>query len=337
VIPNSGGARRLGAGLLLASCLAAGPALAIDEAALEAAVDEAYVLFRDVKEGETAQYIPALAAAEPDDFGLVVLTVDGTFIARGDTKQAFAIMSVAKPFTLAFLMRQQGPDVVLEKIGVEPTGLPFDTLVGIDRRDRHPLNPLVNAGAIITVSLIAATTPEARWERIHGVFGEFAGEPLPLMDDVYQSVSSSNYRNRAVANLLQNNQLLGADPMETLDAYNRQSCLAVTAEQLAVMGATLASGGTNPVTGKRVVDKGTVESVLSIMIMSGFYNESGHWAFHAGLPAKSGVGGGIVAVVPGEMAIVAFSPRLSEAGNSVRGTGAIRHISDALELSVFRP
>ena len=317
--------------------VAAGPLPAADPVALEAAIDEAYVLFKDVGEGETAQYIPALAAAEPDDFGLAVLTVDGELITRGDVDQPFAIMSAAKPFTLALLMRQQGTEVVLEKIGVEPTGLPFDTLQGIDRRDNRSLNPMVNAGAIITVSLIAATTAEARWERIHDIFDEFAGERLPLMEDVYESVSGSNYRNRAVANLLEYNQRLGAAPLETLDAYNRQSCLAVPAKQLARMGAVLANGGVDPATGKAIVDTDTVEAVLSVMMTSGFYNESGRWAFDAGLPAKSGVGGGIVAIVPGEMAFVAFSPRLSAAGNSVRGTGAIRHISDALDLSVFRP
>ena len=323
--------------LALPWIVAAGPAPAGARAALETAIDEAYVLFKDVDEGETAQYIPALAAAEPDDFGLAVLTVDGELITRGDVDQPFAIMSAAKPFTLALLMRQQGTGVVLEKIGVEPTGLPFDTLQGIDRRDDRPLNPMVNAGAIITVSLIAATTPEARWERIRDIFDEFAGERLPLMEDVYESVSGSNYRNRAVANLLEYNKRLGADPMETLDAYNRQSCLAVTAKQLARMGAVLANGGVDPANGKRIVDTDSVEAVLSVMLTSGFYNESGRWAFDAGLPAKSGVGGGIVAIVPGEMAIVAFSPRLSAAGNSIRGTGAIRHISEALDLSVFRP
>jgi glutaminase len=320
--------------LLLWGCSAA---RAADTAAISAAVDKAYAAFRSVEEGENAQYIPALAQADPGAFGIVVFTVDGEVITRGDTELPFAIMSAAKPFTLALLLQQQGAELVLERIGVEPTGLPFNSLEGIDRSRQQPLNPMVNAGAITAVSLLQVDAPEQRWAMILDYYSRFAGAPLTLMGDVYKSVSASNYRNRALVNLLQVEGWLGADPSTTLDVYNKQSSVAVTARQLAAMGATLANAGVNPLTGERVLDEQLVDEVLALMTLGGFYDESGWWAYTAGLPAKSGVGGGIVAVVPGQMAIVGFSPRLSKAGNSVRGMRAIQSISQDLELSLFRP
>ena len=305
----------------------------VDE--LQATVDAVHARFLPVEEGETAQYIPALAGADPDQFGIVIVTAAGEVFSRGDTDVPFAIMSAAKPFTLALLLQQQGRDVVPEKIGVEPTGLPFNALQGIDRGANQPLNPMVNAGAITAVSLLQVESPEQRWPMILGGYSRFAGEPLEVMGDVYKSVSASNYRNRAVVNLLQYDGWLEADPTSTLDVYNKQSSVAITARLLATMGATLANGGINPITGERVLDAEHVDEVLSIMLLSGFYDESGRWAYNAGLPSKSGVGGGIVAVVPGRMAIATFSPRLSPAGNSVRGMRAIEYISRSLRLSLF--
>ncbi len=327
--------RRLIRTLLAGLLLAGGQGTAADSG-LEGVVEAAYDRYRGVTDGQNAQYIPALAKADPERFGIAVVTVDGEVVARGDTERPFAIMSAAKPFTLALLLQQQGADAVLEKIGVEPTGRPFNALDGIDRGEKGPMNPMVNAGAITAVSLLRPERPDGGWELIRDFYGQLAGEPLALMEDVYRSVSTSNYHNRAITNLLQEHQWLGADPQSTLDIYNRQSCVAVTARQLAVMGATLANGGVNPVTGRRVVEEQYVDEILSVMLLSGFYDESGRWAYRAGLPAKSGVGGGIVAVVPGEMAIVGFSPRLSPAGNSVRGAGAIEYISRELGLSLFR-
>lgn len=313
------------------------PASAADSGTLERALDRAFERYADLEEGEVADYIPALAAADPDRFGLVAMTVDGDLIARGDTEVPFAIMSAAKPFTLALLMQQSGPDIVREKIGVEPTGVPFNSLIGIDRGQRRGLNPMVNAGAIVTVSLIDAATPEQRWSRILGFYQSLAGAGLDIMADVYASVGVSNFRNRAIVNLLENNGWLGADPVETLDVYNRQSCVAVTARQLATMGATLANAGVNPVTEKRVMDAANVDEVLAVMMLAGMYDESGTWAFAAGIPAKSGVGGGIVAIVPGRMAIVGFSPRLSATGNSVRAMRAITDIARDESLGLFQP
>lgn len=323
------------AGLLCCLLIPAGTVSAGDDARLQDLVDAAHARFADLEEGETAAYIPALAAADPDRFGVVVVTADGRIFSHGDTDQPFAIMSAAKPFTLALLLQQRGPEAVVEKIGVEPTGLPFNALEGIDRRAGHPLNPMVNAGAITAVSLLQADAPEQRWSLLLDFYSRFAGEPLTLMGDVYRSVSASNYRNRAVVNLLQYDGWLESDPTSTLDIYNKQSCVAVTARQLATMGATLANRGVNPVSGLRVLDTQYVDEVLSVMLLSGFYDESGRWAYTAGLPAKSGVGGGIVAVAPGKLAIAAFSPRLSAAGNSVRGMRAVEYIARELDLSLF--
>ncbi len=321
-------------GVLLYSALLVTPAIADSE--LADAVERAHAAFRNLDEGENAQYVPALAAADSSHFGLVAMTVAGDIIEAGDTRVPFAIMSAAKPFTLALLLQQQGREAPLKHIGVEPTGLPFNALSGIDKARNEPLNPLVNAGAITAVSLLQVDSPEQRWSLILDYFGDFAGEPLSLMGDVYKSVSISNYQNRALVNLLEVNGWLGADPTSTLDVYNKQSSLAVTARQLAAMGATLANGGINPLTGETVLDRELVDEVLSVMLLSGFYDESGRWAYNVGLPAKSGVGGGIVAVVPGRMALAAYSPKLSPAGNSVRGMRAIAQLVHELELGLFR-
>ncbi|TXS92937.1 glutaminase A [Parahaliea maris] len=303
---------------------------------LQAVVDEAFTAYRGVDDGEVATYIPALAEADPDHFAVAIATVSGEVFSAGDSNRTFAIMSAAKPFTLALLLQQQGPDFVFEHIGVEPTGLPFNALSNIEDPPLAPLNPMVNAGAITAVSLLQAESAGQRWTLLQNWYSAFAGEPLELMDNVYRSVSEGGYRNRAVADLLQLHDRLGASPAETLEVYNRQSSVGVTAKQLAVMGATLASGGSNPLTGQRVLSPELIDEVLAVMMTSGFYDESGWWAYTTGLPAKSGVGGGVVAIVPGRMAIVGYSPRLSPAGNSVRGLLAVQHIARELRLNLFR-
>jgi len=303
---------------------------------LQTALDDAYAFAKADSSGETAQYIPALAEADPEPFGLVIVTAEGDIYSRGDSAVEFPIMSAAKPFTLALLLQQRGVDYVTANIGVEPTGLPFNALDGVQRGRGKPMNPMVNAGAITTVSHLEVEEPEQRWPLILETYEQFAGEELAVMGDVLESVAISNYRNRALVNLLQNEGWLLADPTSTLDAYNKQSCVSVTAKQLAVMGATLANGGLNPVTNETVVDGAHVDEVLSVMMLSGFYDESGLWAYRSGLPAKSGVGGGVIAIVPGKMAIAGYSPRLSTAGNSVRALRAIQHLSDSLDLSLFK-
>lgn len=323
-------------GLIVCLAILAGlAASAVAEVELQAALERAHRDYRGIDEGRNAQYIPALAAADSNRFGLAAVTVDGEVFTAGDADVPFAIMSAAKPFTLALVLEQHGRAFVQERVGVEPTGEPFNALEENFAPGMGPLNPMVNAGAIATVSLVEAEGAEARWSLILDRYQVFAGQPLAVMKDVYDSVGASNYRNRALINLLAENGRLGAEPVSTLDVYNRQSSVAVTARQLAAMGATLANGGLNPRTGKRAMAAALVDEVLALMLMAGFYDESGRWAYDVGLPAKSGVGGGIVAVVPGRMALAAYSPRLSPAGNSVRGMRALAAIADELGLSLF--
>jgi glutaminase len=303
---------------------------------LQRAVDAAFKEALLLDDGETAQYIPALAAADPEGFALALVTVDGRVVARGDLDRVFAIMSAAKPFTLAHLLEARGTDFVLERIGVEPSGQPFNSVLAMALNRSRTANPMVNAGAIAVVSHLPAESPAARWLNLRGFLSRMAGAELELLDDVYKSVSTSNYRNRAIASLLVADGWLGSDADAALEVYNRQSCLGVNTVQLATMGATLANGGVVPGSAERVLAAELVDEVLAVMLMAGFYDESGAWAYQAGLPAKSGVGGGIVAVVPGRMAIAAYSPRLNESGNSVRALAAIAYLSNALSLSLFR-
>lgn len=321
--------------LLVGVLLVTGTTVAAPEPALEAAVDAAYQRALAIDDGETAQYIPALADADPDGFALVVATVDGTVIRRGDADTRFAIMSAAKPFTLALLLAQRGPDFVRNTIGVEPTGRPFNDFAGINPEAGAPLNPLVNAGAIAAVSHLQVPRGGDRWVVLHDFYQQLAGSELQIMAPVYASVGTSNFRNRAVVNLLEDHGRLGADPDEALDVYNRQSCVGVSTTQLATMGATLANAGVHPVSDKRVLDAAILDELLAVMFMAGLYDEAGRWAWDVGLPAKSGVGGGIVAIVPGRMAIAAWSPRLSPSGNSVRATAAITALATQLELGLF--
>ena len=231
-----------------------------------------------------------------------------------------------------------GPKVIAEKIGVEPTGLPFNSKMALEIYKGRSVNPLVNAGAIAAVSLVKASSEKERWEKVLTNLRDFAGgAELPLMDEVFKSEYETSWSNRGIANLLFNYERLYSDPEEALRVYTKECSVGVSTKELAMMGATLANGGVNPKTGKRMLDEGSVPELLAIMLTAGFYDESGLWSFEAGLPSKTGVGGGIVAVVPGKFAIAAFSPRLNEAGNSVRAQKAIRYISGRLGLDIFGP
>ena len=302
---------------------------------LQALVDETYAKFKDDQSGKNADYIPYLASVPSDLFGIAIVTVDGKVYTAGDTGYAFSIQSCSKVFTLAEVIEESGEDEVLKKIGVEPTGMAFNSITALGLHDNTAINPLVNAGAMASVSMVQATSAEDRWNKILAFESAFAGEPLKLIDDVNKSEGDTNFRNRGIAFILHNGQHLFCDPLEACDVYTRQCSIGVTARQLAVMGATLANGGVNPITQQRCMSATHVPRVLAVMMMAGFYDESGKWAYTAGLPAKTGVGGGIVAVVPGKMAIVGFSPRLNEAGNSIRATEAINHITQQLDLNLF--
>ena len=302
---------------------------------LQRVVDEAYAKFKDDKTGRNADYIPYLASVPSNLFGVCIVTADGQVCTAGDVNYAFSIQSCSKVFTLCQVMQESGEEAVLTKVGVEPTGMPFNSVVALGMHDNKAINPLVNCGAMASVSLVKAASAGERWDKILAYQGKFAGEPLKLIDEVYKSEAATNWRNRGMAHILYNNNHLFCDPLEACDVYTKQCSIGVTAKELAVMGATLANGGANPITKERCLDSKHVPRVLAVMMMAGFYDESGAWAYNAGLPAKTGVGGGIVAVVPGKMAIVGFSPPLNEAGNSIRATKAIDYIVNELDLDIF--
>jgi len=302
---------------------------------LQRVVKEAYDQFKDVKEGAPADYIPELAKVPAELFGVAIVTARGEIYTAGDVDYAFSIQSVSKPFTAALVMQQQGSDAIAEKIGVEPTGQKFNSILATQIIPQVSVNPLVNSGAIASVSMVQAKTAKQRFDTILDFFNRLSGAKLKVLEDVYKSEAATNQRNRAHAYILAASDRIYSDPMEAVDVYTRQCSIGVTAKQLGVMGATLANNGVNPVTNQRVLEAKYVPKVLAIMMMAGFYNESGRWAYTAGLPAKTGVGGGIVAVVPGSMAIVGFSPRVNDAGNSVRATKAIEYITDQLGVNLF--
>jgi len=309
----------------------------IRAADLQASVDRAYAKYRDLREGANADYIPILTETPSDLFGVVIVMRDGKVYSAGDVDYEFSIQSVSKPFTAALIMSEQGADAVREKIGVEPTGLPFNSKMALEIYDERSVNPLVNAGAIAAVSLVQATSEEERWSKVLQNISDFAGRPLTVLEKVYESEYTTAFGNRAIANLLFNYGRLYSDPEEALRVYTRQCSIGVSAMDLGMMGATLANLGVNPKTGQRVMDAADVPELLAVMATAGFYDESGSWMYEAGLPAKTGVGGGIVAVVPGRFAIAAFSPRLNEAGNSIRSLNAIRDIAGELGVGVFGP
>jgi glutaminase len=303
--------------------------------AIERSVKKAYESARGDNSGKNADYIPVLAKVPSDLFGIAVVTVDGKLYKVGDVDHPFSIQSCSKVFTLCHVMQESGDKAVLDKIGVEPTGEKFNSIQAIEEGDGRADNPLVNAGAIATVSLIKASSAKERWDNLLNTYNKFAGEKLKLLDDVYKSEAETNFRNRGIANVLFNSEHLYADPLECTDVYTKQCSVGVNARQLAVMGATLANNGVNPITKEPCIDPQYIPKVLAVMMSCGFYDESGTWAWGAGLPAKTGVGGGIVAVAPGKMAIVGFSPRLNQAGNSVRAAKAILSIDQDLGLNLF--
>jgi glutaminase len=299
-------------------------------------VDEAHARYKGHTEGKNADYIPILATIPSDLFAVVIVDAsDGKVFQAGDADYKFSIQSIAKPFTAALVMAQQGPQAIREKIGVEPTGLPFNSRMAIELYpEQRSVNPMVNAGAIAAVSLVQATSEQDRWNKIIDNFNGYANAQLTVLEEVYESEYETAFGNRAIANLLFNYERLYSDPEEAMRVYTRECSVGVSAKDLGMMGATLANGGVNPVSDRRMLPAEHVPELLAVMATAGFYDESGEWMYTAGLPAKTGVGGGIVAVVPGRFAIAAFSPRLNEAGNSIRSLNAIRDIAGELGAGV---
>lgn len=303
--------------------------------AIEKALEEAYAAAKAATGGENASYIPALAQVPSDLIGVAAVTADGRVFEKGDCDYEFAIESISKVFSMALAMEDVGAEAFHSQVGADPTGMPFNSVMALELHNDLPMSPLVNAGAMSTTSLVKAADKEARWKRILECQSDFAGRQLRLSDEVNTSEQDTNFHNRAIAWLLKCGGTMYSDPMEACEIYTRQCSTLITARDLAVMGATLANRGLNPVTGKDVLGEEHVPHVLSEMVMEGLYTSSGDWAYTVGLPGKSGVGGGILAVSPGKLAFAAFSPPLDEAGNSVRGWAAAETFSKALELNIY--
>ncbi len=298
-------------------------------------VTEAYERYRTNSTGDVADYIPALAGASPELFGICVVSARGLFFEIGDVATAFSIQSVSKPFVFALVCDAIGYEAARQRLGVNSTGFPFNSLMAVELNDDRTMNPLVNAGAIATTSLVPGDTAEQKWERIQDGLSRFAGRRLEVSTEVYASESATNLRNQGLAHLLESYQRLYFDPDHATDIYTRQCSLDVTVHDLAVMGATLANGGLNPRTGEQVIDPGVCRRVLAVMATAGLYELSGDWLYEIGVPGKSGVSGGIVTVSPGKGGLATFSPPLDAAGNSVRGQLATKYLAERLGLNLF--
>lgn len=305
-----------------------------EPAKTQALVDEAYARFARNRDGTNSDVYPALTRMPEDLFGICVTGIDGALYEAGDDRHPFTLMSVAKPFVFALVCDALGAERLRSRVGVNATGLAFNSLEAVER-GAGCTNPMVNPGAIVVTSLVPGGVATERWEFLLAGLSRFAGRSLALDDRMYASASATNYRNQSIARLLQSYGRLGVEPDEATDLYTRQSSLEVTARDLAVMGATLADGGVNPLTHERVVGEDSCRHALAVMATAGLYESSGDWLYDVGLPGKSGIGGGIVTVSPGKGALGTFAPRLDAAGNSVKGQLAARFLAERLGLDLF--
>ncbi len=301
---------------------------------MRATLQELHAKYKSVSDGTVADYIPELALAKPEWFGLSLVTVDGDAYDVGDHALPFSIQSVSKPFVFGQALDDHGRDAVLAKVGVEPTGEAFNAIV-LDEESNRPFNPLVNAGAIATADLIHGKDFADRIKRLMTTFERYTGRSPHIDNAIFMSERTTGHRNRAIAHLMLNFGMVSDQIADSLELYFQQCSIMVTAHDLAVMGATLANAGVNPVTKERAIKQQHVKDVLSVMLTCGMYDYAGEWAYRVGLPAKSGVGGGICAVVPGVCGIGIFSPPLDPRGNSVRGLKVCEELSERFGLHAF--
>jgi glutaminase len=303
---------------------------------VQAAVDAAFAKYKTLQEGKNADYIPALARVDPNLFGIAVVTADGKIYTAGDVTTEVSIQSISKVFTMAQVIQEQGIDSVADRIGVDATGARFNSIIAVEAvktvvgAGAPEMNPLVNPGAISATGMVKGASADEVWNKIIGFHDAAAGRQLRVLQDVYKSESDTNQRNQAIGALMLAYGYIKDNWQQAVDLYTRQCSIGVNAKDLATMAATLAFGGRNPVTGKTVMDAAKVPGVLAVMATAGLYDDSGKWLYRTGLPAKSGVGGGIIAVSPGNFGIAVISPPLDDAGNSVRAQKAIADISNAL-------
>jgi glutaminase len=310
---------------------------------IQPAVDAAFAKYRGLREGKNADYIPALAKVDPNLYGIAVVTADGKVYTAGDVKTEVSIQSISKVFTMAQVIQEQGLAAIEKQIGVDATGMRFNSIVAVEAvrgavgAGAPEMNPLVNPGAISATSMVKGANATEVWNKIIGFHNDSAGRKLSVLQDVYKSESDSNQRNQAIGALMLAYGYVKSNWPQAVDLYTRQCSIGVNARDLAMMAATLAFGGKNPTTGKQVLDAAKVPGVLAVMSTAGLYDDSGKWLYHTGLPAKSGVGGGIIAVSPGKFGIAVVSPPLDDAGNSIRAQRAITDISNALGGNPYAP
>ncbi|WP_305370148.1 glutaminase A [Photobacterium leiognathi] len=300
-----------------------------------AVMQQAFDIHKGNKDGANASYIPFLASVPSDLCGLAFVSVTGEVIKIQDVDYKYAIESISKIMTLGLALEQSGADAVHSKIGADPTGLPFNSVMALELHDDKPLTPLVNAGAMATVSLIEAEDKEQRWQKILAFQSALAAADIELSEDVNQSEQTTNAHNRAMALLLESSNRIYSDPLEACDVYTRQCSTLFNTVELATVGATFANGGKNPVSGKQLVSPENAAHILAEMMMEGLYDTSGDWAYDVGLPGKSGVGGGLLTIIPNVGALAAFSPRLDQFGNSVRGQLMIKHVAQTMGWNLF--
>jgi glutaminase len=303
--------------------------------AISELVAEAHRRFKSETGGVNSNVYPALQRVPSELFGICVVGVSGNVFEVGESDHPFSIMSVSKPFVFALVAQALGAEEVRRRVGANATGLPFNSLAGIEKHPKGLTNPMVNSGAIAVTSLVPGATHEDKWNFIHDGFCRFAGHELPLNEEVYRSASETNFRNQGIARLLQSYGAIYLDPAEAVDLYTRMCSLNVSARDLAVMGATLADGGVNPITREKVVDPSICHYALAAMATAGLYETSGDWLFDIGLPGKSGIGGGIVTVSPGKGGLGTFAPPLDAAGNSVKGQWVAKFLSQELGMDLF--
>lgn len=327
----------------LLGAFAVSPAMAQMQSAdqVQSALNAVYTKYKDIKEGKNADYIPALAQVDPKIYGIALVTTDGKIYSAGDVKSEVSIQSISKVFTMAKVMEEQGADAIAKRIGVDATGMRFNSIVAVEFAEKElggpEINPLVNPGAITATSMVRGKTRDEVWKSILNFHSDFAGRPLSVNKEVFDSEAATNQRNQAIGSLMYAYGFIKDNPAQAVDIYTEQCAISVNAKDLATMAATLANAGKNPVTGKQVMQSKNVPEVLAVMATAGLYDDSGKWLYHTGLPAKSGVGGGIIAVSPGKFGIAVVSPPLDDAGNSVRAQRAITDVSNTLGGNPYAP
>jgi glutaminase len=294
------------------------------------AINAAFLKYRDLKEGANADYIPALAKVDPNVYGIALVTTDGKVYTAGDLTTEVSIQSISKVFTMAKVIEEQGPAVIESNMGVDATGQVFNSINAVEQYKGAEMNAMVNPGAITATSMVSGASYDEIWNKIASFYNDFAGRQLKVLQDVYESEAATNQRNQAISMLMYAYGHIKDNPLRATDIYTKQCSVGVNAKDLAEMAATLANGGKNPVTGKQVMSNANVPKVLAVMATAGLYDDTGKWLYATGLPGKSGVGGGIIAVSPGKFGIAVVSPPLDKAGNSVKAQKAIADISSAL-------